>query len=427
MVFSISDWDGVGMKRLIWIMILFCYIALWACCDERWDDEQSSLDNAEVIALPQDQTVIERQTATFLVAVNSSEPLRYQWLRDGTDIPGATRYRYDTPQVNLADNGTQFSVRVSNSSASMRTNPARLTVIAESDLPEPLETAVDPAATDPAISSDFGSHFAEMNPAVSPKDKLFLFFPGTGAQPKGYLLIIRAAANNGYHAVGLAYPNARTVGHLCSGTNIECPGNLHEESLTGQDAAAEIDVSPADSIENRLIKLLSYLDDRHPGDGWEQFLGSKGTIAWDAIRVAGHSQGGATAGYISKKFGVDRAVFFSSPYDLVGNETAAWVLSAGATDTERYFGFSHLQDSVVPWNAIERNWTALGMDQFGGAVDVDSNRPPYKGSHMLSTNLISTSNLLPYHNITAADFNTPLDAGGLPTYRHIWQYLCFLN
>ena len=47
-----------------------------------------------------------------VVAVASN--VNYQWFKNGQPIPGATRASYTTPAATLADNGTKFSVAVSN-------------------------------------------------------------------------------------------------------------------------------------------------------------------------------------------------------------------------------------------------------------------------------------------------------------------------
>jgi len=48
-----------------------------------------------------------------------------------------------------------------------------------------------------------------------------------------------------------------------------------------------LDVSRADSIENRLIKLLLYLRQNRPTEGWDQFLTADGGLRWESIAVAG--------------------------------------------------------------------------------------------------------------------------------------------
>ena len=78
---------------------------------------------------PQNQTVGVGASATFSVTASGSVPLHYQWMVNGMAISGATSASYTTPAVTLADNNEQFSVVVSNSSGSVTSSTATLTVI----------------------------------------------------------------------------------------------------------------------------------------------------------------------------------------------------------------------------------------------------------------------------------------------------------
>lgn len=62
---------------------------------------------------PVSSTVYETYQARFTAATAGSPPISYQWLRDGSPIPGATGQDY-TLSVTPADNGAKFSVVVSN-------------------------------------------------------------------------------------------------------------------------------------------------------------------------------------------------------------------------------------------------------------------------------------------------------------------------
>jgi len=77
---------------------------------------------------PQDQTIAAGKTATFTVVATGSAPLSYQWRRNGTAIPGATSTSYTTPSQSTSDNGATFSVVISNSSGSLTSRNALLTV-----------------------------------------------------------------------------------------------------------------------------------------------------------------------------------------------------------------------------------------------------------------------------------------------------------
>ncbi|MFZ3168839.1 MAG: PGF-pre-PGF domain-containing protein [Candidatus Methanoperedens sp.] len=76
-----------------------------------------------------DQNVKVGDAATFNVVATGTLPLIYQWQRNGVDISGATSATYTTPSTTLADNGTAFSVMVSNIAGSITSNNVTLIVV----------------------------------------------------------------------------------------------------------------------------------------------------------------------------------------------------------------------------------------------------------------------------------------------------------
>jgi hypothetical protein len=93
---------------------------------------QSQSGPPSITNQPLDQTAAVGQTATFSVAATGSTPLSYQWRKNTTMIAGATSASYTTPPTTGADNGSQFSVVVSNSLGSTTSRSAKLTVTAAS-------------------------------------------------------------------------------------------------------------------------------------------------------------------------------------------------------------------------------------------------------------------------------------------------------
>src|SRR5215469_11255034 len=77
---------------------------------------------------PANQTVAAGQTATFTVVASGTAPLSYQWLKNNTNISGATSSSYTTPATATSDSGSTFDVVVSNSAGSATSNTATLTV-----------------------------------------------------------------------------------------------------------------------------------------------------------------------------------------------------------------------------------------------------------------------------------------------------------
>ena len=78
---------------------------------------------------PASQSIPVGQTASFSVTVSGTVPLSYQWLKNGSNIVGATSSSYTTPAISDADNGALYAVAVSNSAGAVTSSSATLTVL----------------------------------------------------------------------------------------------------------------------------------------------------------------------------------------------------------------------------------------------------------------------------------------------------------
>ncbi len=87
-----------------------------------------------ILTQPQDQTVLEGATAQFTVVASGVPAPAYQWLFNGTNLPGATASTLVLTNVALAAAGP-YSVNVSNSTAQLRSASATLTVVPPSAQP----------------------------------------------------------------------------------------------------------------------------------------------------------------------------------------------------------------------------------------------------------------------------------------------------
>jgi hypothetical protein len=83
---------------------------------------------------PASQIVAASQTATFQVTASGAAPLSYQWRKNGTAINGASSSAYTTPVTTSTDSGSQFTVAVSNSTGTVISSTATLTVEAAGQL-----------------------------------------------------------------------------------------------------------------------------------------------------------------------------------------------------------------------------------------------------------------------------------------------------
>jgi hypothetical protein len=298
--------------------------------------------------------------------------------------------------------------------------------------------AVWPPATDGAISVVYptpilgvqlDSHFVYINRNVTAKNRLFVFLPGTTAVPRYYRAILQVAADAGYHAIGLTYVNPVTVASLCGPTaDADCIGNGRFEILDGTDRTPAISISRANSIENRLIRLIAFLQAQFPAENWGQFAPG-GNINWGAISVAGHSQGGGHAAFIGKVRGVLRAASFSAPGDFnTGtNSLPNWVTQTPVTPVGSFYGFTSLTDELALYSAVSLNWSGLGLPAFGAPASVDANVNAAFTTRQLTTTATPRNPALavaPNHNVTVVDVNTPLNADGTYTFAPIWRYMC---
>ncbi|MBM3975996.1 MAG: hypothetical protein FJ299_03270 [Planctomycetes bacterium] len=292
--------------------------------------------------------------------------------------------------------------------------------VARADRAQLVELSIPPLSTEPALSGWLTPHFACWDPALAPRDELFVFLHGLDGSPGACKNLIRTAARAGYRAVGITYPCSWVPFQFCNtSADPDCYENLRLEIFDGVDHSPWIAVPSADSIENRLAKLLAHLQTTAPEQNWSSFLDG-GTTAWSRVVLYGHSQGGTNAAVIARHRVVARAILSAPPADAsqaLGGYAPWW--STHATPSASYFGFVHAQDALSTKLAV---WSLLGMAPFGPAYDVATVGAPFSFTHQLQTTL-APALAGQYHNSVATDATTPLGAGGKPVYEPVWRHL----
>jgi len=282
---------------------------------------------------------------------------------------------------------------------------------------------VAPQITDPAIDRALDNHYVWLDTTARSNRKLFVFLPGTGQNPSIFQLVQQEAARRGYHVIGLMYPTAGGLAKVCPTTPdpSACYQNSRLEIIDGIDRNGVVDVNLANSIDNRLTKLLQYLARQHPDEGWDRFL-LRGQPKWSRIAVSGHSQGGGNAAMIAKIRLVARVVLFSSVTDSIHAEAPSWV-ATHLTPSERYYGIAHDRDGF--YRPIRAGWDSLGLGLFGAPATPETSSPPYDGTHMLVTDLMPQGGFVGTnaHGAPSNDLNTPLGPDGTPLLLDAWRYL----
>ncbi len=165
-----------------------------------------------VTTQPESATVTPGQNATFSVAASGTDPLVYQWLRNGIDVAGAASANL-TVNAAAADNGTLYTVVVSNAAGSATSNAAMLTV----------NTVVAPAiGTEPAAISVTAGSPATFTVVASGSNPLTYQWRRNGIDLAGAtsasLTVTAAAGDNGVlytvvvsNAAGSATSNGATL------------------------------------------------------------------------------------------------------------------------------------------------------------------------------------------------------------------------
>lgn len=300
--------------------------------------------------------------------------------------------------------------------------------------PTPLavvEREIDPRTVANGLMTGLSNHQIFV-PGTNRRNRLFVMLPGTDAPPRVYRLIARTGAQEGYHAIGLAYPNEDAIATVCGNSSRpDCSGEVRNEILTGQDTSPLVSVNRVNSIVGRLIDLIAFLDRSFPNEGWGQYLVS-GQPDWSRIAVAGHSQGAGLAGFLGKEVRLLRIGMFSGPNDPgpSSGQAALWTARPNVTPAGDQFGFTHTADPLAPIGVSSGNWLGIGLGAFGGQVSVDGRSPPFAGSRQLVTSASPNPNptgpsASPQHGAPAVDSVTPLAVDGQPLFRPVWVHMLF--
>jgi hypothetical protein len=272
---------------------------------------------------------------------------------------------------------------------------------------------VSPSDADPQVKRYTADNIILFENNVAPKAKLLVFFSGTRGTPASGAPFLEAGAKAGYRVIGLEYDNRTSVPETC-GKNPDpaCADRFREKRIFGDGASTDIDDSPAESVVNRLTKLLVYLDTHHHDERWGQYL-RNGKPEWSRMAFSGHSQGGGVAAYIAKKEKVARVIILSGAWDRVEATKvwAPWITSPSATPMDRWYAAYHQRESRA--DAMKPAHATLKIPASHVRMLTLAPNPEFKPSPGVDA----------YHGSMVSARSTPRDAQGAPAYAADWAFL----
>jgi len=257
----------------------------------------------------------------------------------------------------------------------------------------PVEHLVKPSVVDPRVQAFDMPNVAVIETGAASDAPLAVILPGTSGRPVKLRELIHVVAEQGYRVLGLMYDDEPAVVETCvSSSDRDCAAKFRQVRLDGSGPGILGVSNPVEeSVENRLVATLRWLDHSFPDEGWGQYLEGD-QPRWDRMVVSGLSQGAGMAAFIAKQHPVRRVVLFSSPWDFVGRSRrpSPWLSAPSATPSERWFAEYHRRENAAA--LIRSAYAALEVPRDHIYVfDLD-----------LPTDRTHTSDN-PYHAATAHD------------------------
>ena len=297
---------------------------------------------------------------------------------------------------------------------------------------------------DPGIDTSRGASLVWLaaNPARR-VGKLLVFLPSGNPTnlPDNWTEMGTEGARLGYHSIVLAYKNELPIAAPPPGgcgNNVDPPAsppappnctiNARMEIFDGRGESPVVAVDRANSIENRLTKLLQHLAATYPSEGWAPFVDTSGAEPapkWSETVISGASLGAGQAVLISMLRTVHRVSAFHGWTDA----KHGWV-ALGMTPSNRYSTLVHARENIFDRTCYA--YLALGLTAScpltgftvpPATVDpanpllVDNRKPPF-GTRQLVHNLepFTLDGVAdPYHTSNTRDAWIAREPDGTPS------------
>ena len=258
-------------------------------------------------------------------------------------------------------------------------------------------------------------------------EELVLTLPGSGLTATNTTVLTRSAAEAGYRAIGLSY-EGDTLDAACGGLFFsafhQCTEEFHSDVVYGGSS-----ILRANSIEQRLLDLLIYMDGAFPTMGWDNYFtsGANPSLIYSKIILTGYSLGSTHAAYWAKDNNFFKLNTLSGPRDhfsmipcQIGggpcgspvHTLANWIKGSHVTPGSARNGIIHVGEGQDRVDLLERALDELGVpaNPAGGFLDLtyawDAAAPalpwPYTGPEQRFS-MNTNTGACTAHQATAAD------------------------
>lgn len=168
----------------------------------------------------------------------------------------------------------------------------------------------------------------------------------------------------GYRVIGVDYKYDPPGTRICPQQRGNSYKRFRDKKVFGIDEGmSDVNVSPAESILNRITKLLLFLAKTRPSsEGWGFYIDNY-LPNWPVIALTGHSQGSGHAAFLAKRFPLYRVMLNSSPWDHYVNPFVIddWLKAPSQTPSSRWYGLFDAKDSHA--HVMRSTYPALGLEQ----------------------------------------------------------------
>jgi hypothetical protein len=176
-----------------------------------------------VTGQPASQNVVIGSTATFVVTVTGTQPMNYQWRKNGASIPGANSATLTLPNVSTQDDAN-YDIVITNQGGTVTSSAARLTVTPAPGQPQPPQILAAPVSI--SVAAGNAANFAVAVSGTGPLTYQWLKNGAVinGATTAAFTISPVALADAGSYAVRVTNAQGSVTSAAAALTVTSAPG-----------------------------------------------------------------------------------------------------------------------------------------------------------------------------------------------------------